>query len=132
VPEATDQVLGDVIDNLPGFFFLLTFDVNDCGRYKIISRGIERISGYVQHEILGSHHQHQLLSIIPDDDRQEVLDNWRRSRETLTPYRIEHRLRTRSGQTRWLRATAIPTPAGNGNVWAGLSIDVTSEKVARE
>jgi PAS domain S-box-containing protein len=127
IPET---LLGSVIDQAPGYSFVLTFDAQSVGRYRIISRGIEPITGYTPEEILGQ--DDLLTSMIPEEDRRVVLEAWGRCRETLAPFRFEHRLRGRSGRVRWVRTTAMASSTRDGLVWTGFSIDVTAEKVARQ
>ena len=68
------------------------------------------------------------------EDRERAWDVWRHSLETGEPYRIEYRLRHRSGSYRWVigRAQCARDAAGRISRWYGTCTDVHDLKVAEE
>jgi PAS domain S-box-containing protein len=68
------------------------------------------------------------------EDQPRAWEVWQRSLETGEPYRIEYRLRHRSGQYRWVlgRAQAVRDEAGRITRWFGTCTDIQDIVEARE
>ncbi len=68
------------------------------------------------------------------DDRDRAWSTWRHSLATGEPYRIEYRLRHRSGQYRWVLGRAQPERNAEGNIvrWYGTCTDIQDIVEARE
>ena len=68
------------------------------------------------------------------DDQDRAWATWRRSLETGEPYRIEYRLRHRSGTYRWVlgRAQAVHDASGRITRWFGTCTDIQEIIDARE
>jgi PAS domain S-box-containing protein len=69
---------------------------------------------------------------VHPDDLGPSVDAWSRSWRTGVPYEIEHRIRMRSGQYRWMRSRAYPRRGPDGAIvaWYGTTEDVDEEKQA--
>ena len=127
--EETDRLLREVTDNAPGFFFQLRFDEAGDRRYHFISRGVEAITGYSAEDIVAR--PNLVLELTHPDDRDRVRAAWEDSRRDGRPYRVEYRIRTKSGGERWLRGSAAPERLADGGlVWNGFTIDISSEHAA--
>ena len=68
------------------------------------------------------------------EDQERAWATWRRSLATGEPYRIEYRLRHRSGQYRWVlgRAQAVRGEDGRITRWFGTCTDIQEIVEARE
>ncbi|APX86063.1 hybrid sensor histidine kinase/response regulator [Methylorubrum extorquens] len=68
------------------------------------------------------------------DDQERAWATWRRCLATGEPYRIEYRLRHRSGQYRWVlgRAQPVHDEAGQIKRWFGTCTDIQEIVEARE
>ncbi len=68
------------------------------------------------------------------DDQDRAWAAWRHSLETGAPYRIEYRLRHRSGQYRWVlgRAECVRDESGQITRWFGTCTDIHDQVEARE
>jgi PAS domain S-box-containing protein len=68
------------------------------------------------------------------DDQERARSTWRHCLATGEPYRIEYRLRHRSGQYRWVlgRAQAVRDEAGKVCRWFGTCTDIQELVEARE
>ncbi|MGY2053178.1 PAS domain S-box protein [Methylobacterium sp. JK268] len=68
------------------------------------------------------------------DDQERAWATWRHCLATGEPYRIEYRLRHRSGQYRWVlgRAQAVHDAAGHITRWFGTCTDIQEIVEARE
>jgi PAS domain S-box-containing protein len=72
--------------------------------------------------------------VFHPDDREHAWALWRLSLETGEPYRIEYRLRHRSGEYRWVlgRANAVRDRSGRITRWFGTCTDIQEIVEARE
>ena len=68
------------------------------------------------------------------DDQQRAWEVWRHSLTTGEPYRIEYRLRHRSGEYRWVLGQALPIRDAAGRIvrWFGTCTDIHQDKLAAE
>ena len=68
------------------------------------------------------------------DDRRRARETWTRSLRTGEPYRIEYRLRHRSGPYRWVLGRAQPVRDEEGRIirWFGTCTDIQEIVEARE
>ena len=68
------------------------------------------------------------------DDQERAWAEWRQSLDTGEPYRIEYRLRHRSGEYRWVLGQALPIRDASGSVarWFGTCTDIHENKLAGE
>ncbi|MGC6400504.1 PAS domain-containing protein [Sphingomonas sp. FW199] len=68
------------------------------------------------------------------DDQPRAWERWRHSLDTGAPYRIEYRLRHRSGTYRWVLGRAAPVRDDQGRItrWFGTCTDIQEIVDARE
>jgi PAS domain S-box-containing protein len=121
------RLLRDVTDNAPGFFFQLAIDPDGRRRYNFISRGIERVSGYTPEEVIAD--TSIVFRITDPQDQVAIRNAWAQSSQTMQPYHVDYRIRTKSGELRWLRGAGRPIVMPDGEMlWNGFTIDITAEK----
>jgi PAS domain S-box-containing protein len=74
------------------------------------------------------------IEAIHPNDRARTLSAWRRARAEGAPYAVEHRVRRRDGEYRWMQARAAPMVDEAGGVlqWVGAYTDVTDRKLAEQ
>jgi diguanylate cyclase (GGDEF)-like protein/PAS domain S-box-containing protein len=72
--------------------------------------------------------------LVHPDDRKRVMDAWRHSVKTGSPYEIEHRMRWSDGRYRWVHAKAYPRFGAAGEViaWYGATEDIHERKLAEQ
>ena len=68
------------------------------------------------------------------DDQDRAWEHWRHSLATGEPYRIEYRLRHRSGLYRWVLGQALPIRDAEGRIsrWFGTCTDIHEARLAAE
>lgn len=68
------------------------------------------------------------------DDQQRAWAEWEHSLSTGEPYRIEYRLRHRSGAYRWVLGQALPVRDAQGRIsrWFGTCTDIHEQRIAAE
>ena len=70
------------------------------------------------------------LTLVHEDDRDRVLQTWQQSLASGEPCEIEHRLRERGGDYRWMLGRAQPVRNGDGEIlrWIGTWTDIHETK----
>ena len=70
---------------------------------------------------------------VHPDDRDKLLEAWRRGFAAARPFEAEFRLRRADGEYRWLVGKAVPLfEDGKLRGYAGSCLDITDERNARE
>jgi PAS domain S-box-containing protein len=66
------------------------------------------------------------------DDLPRMAEAWSRALSTGEPYSIEHRIKTASGEYRWMRSSAFPRHDKTGTIvkWYGTTEDIEERKRA--
>lgn len=127
--KAIFPLLDEILDNLPGLVFRT---LND-GRWTFAyaSRGARSLLGYAPEELVNVR---QLRSMIPRADQamnRKVLAG-------LTPrqphYKVVYRLRTATGETKWVREEGTGIFAQNGALVAldAFLMDISDQKQTEE
>ncbi|MFD1786027.1 PAS domain-containing protein [Sphingomonas floccifaciens] len=72
--------------------------------------------------------------IFHEEDQPRAWEQWNYSLQTGDPYRIEYRLRHRSGVYRWVLGSALPVRDANGRItrWFGTCTDIQEIVEARD
>ena len=72
------------------------------------------------------------MSLVHEEDRPSVLEEYRRSRTEARAFGAAYRLRASDGSYRWFRDEAVPLAAEGGAplCWRGVMLDVTGEAQA--
>jgi PAS domain S-box-containing protein len=70
------------------------------------------------------------LEVIHPDDRESVRQAWTKAQRERTPYKVEYRVRARTGDYGYYAATAVPVWNHKGNLceWVGTVTDITKLK----
>lgn len=129
--QQSDERLQRLIINVPGVIYRAVRDDDGLDRFTYISsRCYEMYEVPAEDVLKDSQVLWQLVE--PDDlDAMKMLAN--RSLENLTPWRMEYRIRTNSGQLKWLQVSASPDLRKDGSVaWDGVILDITDRRRADE
>lgn len=75
-----------------------------------------------------------ILQSIHPEDLPSIRSTWKKSREHLTPFYIECRLRAADGDYRWFLTAAMPLFDGHGRTtrWFGSCTDIDQQKKMNE
>jgi PAS domain S-box-containing protein len=118
-------------DNLPNGAIYQSADRPD-GRSSMlyVSAGIQDLIGYSAQTLLSS--PCTFYDRILEDDRQLLFQAEQQSRRTGKILEVQLRIRTASGEVRWLLCRAAPELHSNDGcvTWDGVLIDITARRVA--
>ena len=100
------------------------------GRLMPPQDGWQRFTGQGPSELAGF----GWVEALHPDDREETVERWREAVADGSRFHVEHRLRRRDGEFRYMEASAVPVIDGAGRVmeWVGIHTDVTPRRQATE
>ena len=122
--RASEERLRLIVDNIPG----LVGTRAATGEPEFVNRQMLEFFGQSLEQMP------DWTSLIHSDDRERVVNLWRRSVETGQPYDVEHRARRADGVFRWLHSRAQSLRDAEGRIirWCIMLTDVDDRKRAEE
>jgi len=113
-----------ILDNIPG----LVSTRAATGAPEFVNRKMLEFFGQSLEQLA------DWSSLIHPDDRERVVNLWRRSVESGHPYDVEHRARRADGVFRWIHARGQPLRDREGRIvrWCNMLTDVDDRKRAEE
>jgi len=100
------------------------------GRILDFSESWLKLTGLTREEAGGE----GWMTVPHPDDVPRMTEAWSRALSTGEPYNVEHRIRTASGEYRWMRSSAFPRRNSAGTIvkWYGATEDIDVRKRAEE
>jgi PAS domain S-box-containing protein len=122
--RASEERLRMIVDNIPG----LVGTRAATGEPEFVNRQMLEFFGQSLEQLP------DWTSLIHQDDRERVVNLWRRSVETGQPYDVEHRARRADGAFRWLHCRAQPLRDAEGRIirWCIMLTDMDDRRRAEE
>jgi formate hydrogenlyase transcriptional activator len=122
--RASEERLRLIVDNIPGLIGTRAA----TGEPEFVNRQMLEFFGQSLEQLP------DWTSLIHPDDRERVVNLWRRSIETGQPYDVEHRAKRADGVFRWLHARGQPLRDADGRIirWCIMLTDVDDRKRAEE
>ena len=127
----SERVLSSLIGSLPGVAYRTRNDENWTNEF--VSEGCLELLGYQPEDLIGSRRICG-RDLIHPDDRGWVLQETEAAVRERRPYRLSYRIRTASGEEKWVwdQGHAVYGPDGQVLGLEGLTTDVTEWKGAVE
>lgn len=74
------------------------------------------------------------LNAVHPDDRPHTVELWSNAVATRSFYQVEHRLRRRDGEYRYMSGRGVPVLEADGSIreWVGIHTDITDSKEAEK
>jgi diguanylate cyclase (GGDEF)-like protein/PAS domain S-box-containing protein len=127
----SDERLQRLIINVPGVIYRAVRDVHGVDRLTYISSRCYEMYEVSAEQVVANI---QVLSklIAPEDvETMHLLAN--RAIETLSSWRMEYKIRTASGQVKWLEVSASPEVMHDGSIgWDGVILDISDRHRAND
>lgn len=125
--ETQLRVLGD---NLPGcMIFQLEFDAEGRPHFLYVSAGAERLHGLSAKRLLQD--ASRFYAQIFPEDHQELLKARETTRQNLTVFHAQYRIRRADGAVRTMTVWSKPRREASGRtIWDGIEIDVSQTREA--
>lgn len=124
----SQQRLAALIDSLPGIVFICDNDPEWSMLY--LSQGCRALTGYHSDELAGKRRTRTYNSICHPDDQPRVTAAIAQAIAQHKPYVVEYRIRTKTGQEKWLWEKGHGIYAGDGQVLSieGFISDISERK----
>src|SRR6266853_1298006 len=122
--RTSEERLRLIVDNIPG----LVGSRAAMGEPEFVNRQMLEFFGQSLEQMPN------WTSLIHPDDRERVVNLWRRSVETGQPYDVEHRARRADGVYHWIHARGQPLrdPVGHIVRWCNMLTDIDDRKHVEE
>ena len=122
--RVSEERLRLIVDNIPGLVGIRAA----TGEPEFVNRQMLEFFGQSLEQLP------DWTSLIHQDDRERVVNLWRRSVETGQPYDVEHRARRADGVFRWLHSRGLALRDAEGRIirWCIMLTDVDDRKRAEE
>lgn len=116
-----------LVNNIPGAVFRSRADKNRTMMY--MSDNIKEITGYVASDFNDNSVQSYCSIVLPEDSHIACMENFQPGSSHLK-YNLEYRIRSKSGDIRWINERGKIDTDGNGNAvfLDGVLIDITDRK----
>lgn len=95
----TQRAVFTLLANLPGMAYRCSHD--ERRQMDFVSEGCLRLAGYESSDLTGPNAA-PYAQIIVDEDREMVKYEISRALRDRKPFRVEYRIRTRNGKTKWV------------------------------
>lgn len=115
-----------LVERVPAVLYVDASDEINSAIY--VSPQVEVMLGYAPHEWISD--PELWVKTLHPDDRQQVMNEAARTRETGEVFCMEYRLVARDGRVVWIRDEATPVSGENGlpRTWQGVLLNITERK----
>lgn len=127
----SEQVLGDLSNNLPAAIFMYCLNNDGTDSVQYISSGCFSIWGVDAKCVMEN--AKILWDIVHPDDLEQMIHSVQESAKTMSKWECEWRITPyNSDKTKWLRGYGTPHSDNEGGIiWNSVILDVTAEKEAQ-
>lgn len=119
----SERRFATLMNNLPGMVFCC--DLDDIWTVRFASKGCERLLGYLPSELMACREQ-----VVHPDDLTMVREQINEALRKKEGYRITYRIRTASGQDKWVleQGEGVYSETFNAPVLEGYMTDISDQK----
>lgn len=130
VLQEAEERYRSLVENIPAVTYV--HPSGDSAALSYISPQIESILGYTAEEYISE--PGFWMDRLHPDDKKRVLEEDKRTDETLEPYSIEYRMLSRDGRYVWVReeAVVVRDEENKPRYWQGFLWDITDRKEMEE
>ena len=126
----SERMMATLARNLPGMVYRCRNDAD--WTMETCSEGCRDLTGYEPDDLIGNRNI-SYASLIHKDDSEMV---WREVQATIResrPFQLTYRIRTASGDDKWVWEQGCAVPAADGNIHLeGFVTDITERKLAED
>jgi len=124
--KITDQ-LSEISSSIPGAVYQFKLSTDGTMTFPFISKGLYELSGLTPEEVYQD--SHIPFSIIHEEDLPGVYKSIETSAQTMEPWSNIFRIKSRDGQSKWIRGNSIPHKLSEGDIlWNGTLFDISELK----
>jgi diguanylate cyclase (GGDEF)-like protein/PAS domain S-box-containing protein len=127
--QQSEQRLQTLMDNVPGMIF--RYVIGPSGQEQFTYVSPHAIDLFEIDAVTLQQDSQQFWSLVLPEDEVATRHRLREQQQAMQPWSVEYRIRTKTGQLKWLHTNASPDRAADGTiVWDGLTVDITERKQA--
>lgn len=106
----------------------VVWTANPDGSIDYYNKKLTDYTGLAAEEITGSGWK----TLPYPQDMQVTIDAWESALKSGKEFKVEHRIKVKSGNYRWMQSRALPLKDATGKIakWFGTTIDIEDEKLA--
>ncbi len=129
--KESERRLGTLMNNLPGMAYRCANDRDWTAEF--VSQGCLGLTGLLAEDLIGSRRR-SYADLIHPKDRQPVWDQIQAALSQRKPFEIVYRIRTISGEEKWVWEQGVGVLSAQGEVQAleGYIVDISESKRAEE
>ena len=128
---ASEAMLRDLTSQIPGAVYQFRLRRDGTSEIPYISEGIRGVCGISPDHVYRN--SNIIRSMILPEDLEHFERSIAHSAKTMQPWNCEFRLRTHTGEARWMSGNSMPRKEADGSIiWHGLMADATTRKNAEE
>ncbi|HEY9788639.1 MAG TPA: PAS domain S-box protein, partial [Candidatus Obscuribacterales bacterium] len=121
----------DIARHLPGVIYQFLMRADGSYEFPFVSESCRAVLGYEHTEI--EQDASVAFSLVHPDDKVAIDTAMAQSIRSLSTFKFEGRVITRSGAVKWIRASSSPEVMSDGStLWNGLLMDISDLKAAEE
>jgi PAS domain S-box-containing protein len=121
----------DIANNIPGLVYQVVLKKDGSMSFPFMSEGYGALSSAIRKQTTVD--PSLVFDTVMPQDRDIVNRGVAESARTMKPWANEFRLRTKSGETRWVRNISRPhLLPDNGILWNGVVFDITEHKLMEQ
>ncbi len=126
-----DKLMMGLIQNSPGMIYQFKLTSDGVMSFPFASPKAYDIYEISSEEV--SRDSSIMVSMVIDEDRNDLMDTIIQSSKTLNPFEWKGRMLSKSGKLKWISAKSIPHKEYDGSIlWDGILMDITFEMQLQE
>jgi PAS domain S-box-containing protein len=126
-----EAMLKELTSQIPGAVYQYRHRADGTAEMPYISEGIREVCGISPCQVYRD--SNIIRSMVLPEDLDDFDNTISESARTMKPWQCEFRLRTSSGEVRWIGGNSMPRREPDGSIiWHGMMSDVTARKEAEE
>ena len=127
VIREAERHMTDFLNNFPGFAYSFRLSREGQGSYPFASPGIERLYGLKPEDVKDD--IAPMNALEHPDDLPRIMAAIAESARTLSPFKLEYRIRRPGFPERWVKSRSSPVRQADGSiVWHGIMVDIDERK----
>ena len=125
-----DSLLRAITSNVPGVLYQFTRTAPQTYEIPFVSPGAGRLLEWPDESLRDPA---ALFQNVFSEDRGRLFASIERSAMSMTPWKEDFRIHTRSGATKWIRGASNPQAVPDGGItWFGFMLDITEQKLVED
>ncbi len=128
--KENEKKLNDIISGVPGAVYMFALSPDKQAKILFMSNGASLLFNRPIEKLLDIS---KFFDYIPAEDTTLMWEVIEKSANGLLPFDHQFRIKTKEGNSKWLRAISNPTLHADGSIiWTGVITDITQQKEAEQ